>query len=314
MSGKSESRAHEGTTSDAEAVAESSEKSSSELSNIESVLESGTICGDAGFPCEFRALYQCGSCKMVNYCSKECQKEHWMAHGKECKLWTKLSKMSTEQAAVKFLTLLMKEVKKESVPMNPENSLLRLLKFYVLRDGSVPPQIINAADSENGQTALMCACNHSWETLVESLLEAGANVHQKDTDRGSNAFHMAIATPRVSIPILQRLLDAGAELEAKTDTFGVTALAMASWVNTNATIEVMEFLIDKGADINTRMDNGMTPLYMAIKMTHMDQALFLIEKGANVHLAPNHWQTPLAMAKEKGLTAVVERLQQAGAL
>lgn len=42
---------------------------------------SATICASCG---SRDASWRCGACKMVNYCSKQCQKSHFKQHKKDC--------------------------------------------------------------------------------------------------------------------------------------------------------------------------------------------------------------------------------------
>ena len=48
-------------------------------------------------PEDLSALKNCGRCKVVKYCSKECQEEHWaLVHKKQCNK-LRLSKEAEEQ-------------------------------------------------------------------------------------------------------------------------------------------------------------------------------------------------------------------------
>ncbi len=56
------------------------------------------------------------------------------------------------------------------------------------------------------------------------------------------------------------------------------------------------FLIRKGANVNSRDKNGITPLLLATKNRNTDIAEILLRVGADVNMANNSGETPLIMA------------------
>lgn len=46
---------------------------------------------------EIKPLKTCGGCKVVHYCSPECQRKNWKSHKKQCQQMSGLSTMSEEQ-------------------------------------------------------------------------------------------------------------------------------------------------------------------------------------------------------------------------
>jgi ankyrin repeat protein len=61
------------------------------------------------------------------------------------------------------------------------------------------------------------------------------------------------------LDVVQALLDKGADVNAKGN-LGTTALMGASLTGR---LDVMQALLDKGADVNARTNNGMTALTVA---------------------------------------------------
>ena len=55
-------------------------------------------------------------------------------------------------------------------------------------------------------------------------------------------------------------------------------------------------LIEKGADVNSKNENGTTPLHQAAYGDHTDTAMALIEKGADVNAKNDGGETPLHWA------------------
>jgi len=50
-----------------------------------------------------RHAQQCGACKSVFYCNKECQKSDWKAHKKECRLLAADAQAAVQSSAIEFL-------------------------------------------------------------------------------------------------------------------------------------------------------------------------------------------------------------------
>ena len=60
--------------------------------------------------------------------------------------------------------------------------------------------------------------------------------------------------------------------------------------------EIVELLIAKGANVNTKTDEGSTPLHSATANEHENIAELLIEKGADVNAKDNKGRTALHCA------------------
>jgi len=89
-----------------------------------------------------------------------------------------------------------------------------------------------------------------------------------------------------------------------------TALSRAS---SNYRIQVVNFLLSKGASIDLSDGCGRTPLMSAVNVGRISAVKLLLEKGANVDLkAVNGW-TPLTSAAFYGHTSVVKLLLEKGA-
>ena len=91
---------------------------------------------------------------------------------------------------------------------------------------------------------------------------------------------------------------------------GVTSLYLASYMNH---IELVTLLIDAGASVDLAIDNGQTPLYAASQLNHVEVVTLLIDAGASVDLAMNNGSTPLHTASRKNNIQAVTLLIDAGA-
>jgi ankyrin repeat protein len=59
-------------------------------------------------------------------------------------------------------------------------------------------------------------------------------------------------------------------------------------------------LLEKGADVQAKNSDGVTPLLWACDMGLSEVAMALLEKGADVQAKNSHGVTPLHWACEKG--------------
>ncbi|GLD97358.1 hypothetical protein PINS_up006042 [Pythium insidiosum] len=77
--------------------------------------------------------------------------------------------------------------------------------------------------------------------------------------------------------------------------------------------DVVQLLIDEGADLNARDDMGETPLHQALTKGYVDIVLALIRAGVNVKDSSKWGWIPLHTAALKGHVSVVSALIDAGA-
>lgn len=158
-------------------------------------------------------------------------------------------------------------------------------------------------------------------TIVKTLLAAGADV---------NKYNPLVAAASTADPsVVQVLIEAGANVNAK-GTSGSTALISALFGL--YPIKRLELLISAGANINDRDAQGQTVLHHAVKeviriyqaynnpprgqnqdlyKTTMDIVKFLIDLGANTAIADNSGNTPLGLARAVNVPGLVQLLQTA---
>lgn len=133
-----------------------------------------------------------------------------------------------------------------------------------------------------GATALMHAAHAGNLALVRALLAAGADVHVADSG-GWTALHKAVHdadADRGHPEVVQALVDAGADVEARIG-YGIRPLMLAAGYGEAAVAEV---LLHAGADVFARNDGGLTALMMVKEKFYVDviNLLYEAEQGAGV--------------------------------
>lgn len=183
---------------------------------------------------------------------------------------------------------------------------------------------INAKDNF-GFTALMSAAMEGHADTVKLLLDRDADINAQNTD-GFTALIEAAARGRTDA--VKLLLDKGADVNVKNNLQGDTALILAAgaWGQYPLFDEprnpleleriytpVAELLLNKGANVNAKNDNGDTALISAARNGNIAIVKLLLAKGADINIQDNHSFTALTAAAANGQLAIDILLRQAGA-
>jgi ankyrin repeat protein len=116
----------------------------------------------------------------------------------------------------------------------------------------------NAKEKNGGQTALMWGTAGGFSAVTSELVRGKADVNARSKS-GSTALMFAA---RGDLASIRTLLDAGADPNLEIPDWKGTALTIAS---TMGQPEIVEALLNKGADINHRDENSFTALHAAVR-------------------------------------------------
>jgi ankyrin repeat protein len=185
------------------------------------------------------------------------------------------------------------EAAREAISTGNAPDLKALLK------GGLDP---NSLDKD-GLSLVTYAVMDERDAMVELLLESGAN---PNTDGGRS---LALAALSDNLDVVKALIEKGAAVNARA---GLYNSAPIHWACKNGNLEMLAFLMSRGALIDVLNSAGWTPLATAATR-NPDVVRFLLSKGAPVDQRDGFGFTPLMYAAKSGNAEMVEVFLNAGA-
>jgi serine/threonine protein kinase len=135
------------------------------------------------------------------------------------------------------------------------------------------------AEKRNRDANLWCAAESGSVDMIrmalvpaDDLSAPSVSVNSKSI-HGRTALHMAASVGKPDV--VEILLDAGADLEARTEA-GLTALHVAGQ---RGNLSVATLLLDRGAKADPQTKDRMLPLHFAAMNGHVDVVTLLLERG-----------------------------------
>jgi ankyrin repeat protein len=182
-----------------------------------------------------------------------------------------------------------------------------------------------------GTTALMAASKYGRTDVVNKLLEQKVSVNAQG-QQGMTALMLAAENGQVEIvkALLEKNADPNVEDQTgwtalmkavyRGSTGCVEALAARSRQEVNRALlvaaltghqEIAKILLDNGAEVDSRADDGRTPLMLAAGKGDNDFVSFLLKAGADPTLTDKSGATAASLAEAKGHKDVTEHLEKA---
>ena len=147
-------------------------------------------------------------------------------------------------------------------------------------------------------------------TNVKILVKNGMNF--KGETSNDIRYLFAALSHNVGIACIKYMVEEhGFDLNGK-DSVGNTILHKAVR-NKCCSLDVVKYLVHKGADISIRTKKGETILHLACRRFLGDIAGFLIEKGCDIHARDKHGLTPIQVAARAGCKQAISLLVNRGA-
>ena len=201
---------------------------------------------------------------------------------------------------------------------------------------------IDTGNCRGNWTALHAAIRNQHISLVRTLLDSGGyDIEAK----AIAATPLQLAILNSDVEMVQLLLDKGAHTETRADD-GSTAICFAVWRDTDgaatifhilkeegadllvkdnkgdgclhtaaqlASTELLETLLQYGADVNATGREDVCPLHWAVSKNRIDNARLLLDAYADVDATNDNGCTPLHFACEKGFDEICKLLLDYGA-
>jgi len=194
---------------------------------------------------------------------------------------------------------------------------LDLVKKQIEEEGAD----VNEVD-DWGKLALGYAAYFEHKEIVEFLLMYGADINGRDVDPeyfpegkildgmedGWGAVHYLADAGKLEM--LQFMIEKGADINLIDKRYGLSPLFLATF---NDHYEVVQALIDAGADWNFRDKDGETVFHATAARGKPARVEMLLDMGAGIEMKDGDGRTPLMAATRLGNDDVLLLLLQKGA-
>lgn len=133
--------------------------------------------------------------------------------------------------------------------------------FDLLLEKNADVNLSGQSGKTKNQTALYAAVLKDREDLVQKLLEKGANPNIADGD-GAYPLSEAVVRKSANPQIVKRLLDGGANVNAQEANKATALIYAASnkQISPQTRLEIVQMLINKGADVTIKDEKGKNAL------------------------------------------------------
>ena len=155
----------------------------------------------------------------------------------------------------------------------------------------------------DGRTPLQIAAADGREVFVKLLMEQGADPAARGAD-GYDAMETALINGRIQVATL---------LASRNKTIDANALLLVLARHGTRDRFALAFLLQRGADINTRGPDGATPLLIAVRRNDRVFVRHLLDRGADAFVTDAKGKSALAVAEELGHEDVARLLRRQGA-
>ena len=184
-----------------------------------------------------------------------------------------------------------------------------LLHSYKNKFEIVKLLLDNGADisikNKKGLSALSYVCYDS--NILKLLIDQGVKINCQE---GYDFFISSVSSHCYKIIVL--LLENGIPIDC-TNKIGFTALMKI--VYHQGKVELLKFIIKKGANVNKQLQpGGLTPLMIAARLNNVPHLKLLFENGADVNLKTVKGINALDIAIEFNNTESIEILKKNGAV
>ena len=144
---------------------------------------------------------------------------------------------------------------------------------------------------------------------IKTYVEQGGDIHgildtYEDEDGDGDTLLQIACQDKNNLEIVTYLVDNGADVNSKNN-YGDTPLTEAC---SYGSLEIVKYLVDKKADVNPQDDEGDTPLTNACSYGSLEIVTYLVDNGADVNSKNIYGNTPLHNSIQKNSLQLVKYL------
>lgn len=166
---------------------------------------------------------------------------------------------------------------------------------------------VNTKDG-NGHIPFILGISSVDSKVAKELINNCANVNIYDGSNNEYRNALLIAIDEQKIELVQLLIQKGANVN-KAGGFGLMPLNRASTFNS---LGIVKVLVENGANIKYVSKNGWTPLMNAIDDKQYEIAKYLIEHGVMLNTRDKKGNSAVSLAKVQGRQDILDLLASKG--
>ena len=154
-------------------------------------------------------------------------------------------------------------------------------------------------------TPSIAACETGNFKIGELLIKHDTSVNMQDEFSRTPLYVVSLVAVNDHFDVVQYLVEIGANENMNSESLGSSPLTTES---EEGFYDIVQLLVQNGADIHVCHTCNMTPLYLASKHGHSKIVEYLSENGADVNMCDQVNKSQLYVASENGRVEVVNIL------
>lgn len=158
--------------------------------------------------------------------------------------------------------------------------------------------------TKSERTPLIEAVSLNNISIVRAIVKAGANVNLKD-GKGISPLHIVTLIYQADLQIVECLLDAGADINTLNHKQGTPLMNAACGLRRP---ELVKLLLDRGADVNLIDNNRQSAFRLCLESNQLFIPLMLLQRGTDINATNKYGSSPLEAAVRHAQFIIIQFL------